>query len=94
MAEVRLHRRTKPRDPAPVDRPRRIPVPNVSDVLQRLAGTAGIQMVCNSSSSLGGRTAVGPAMTLRTRPGDILVVHKPSCWVDDLLEVIEAEDQA
>jgi regulator of RNase E activity RraA len=41
-----------------------------------MAGTPGIQVVGNSLSSLGGRAMVGPAMTVRTRPGDNLVVHK------------------
>jgi regulator of RNase E activity RraA len=94
MAEVRLHRRTKSRDPAPVDRPRRILVPNVFDVLQRMAGAADMHGIGNSSSSLGGRAILGPAMTVRMPLGDDLVVHKHSCSVDDLLEVVEAEDQA
>jgi regulator of RNase E activity RraA len=76
MSEVRLHRRAESLDPALVDRLSRIPVSNVSDVLERMAGPTGIQVVGNSLSSLGGRAMVGPAMTVRTRPGDNLVVHK------------------
>jgi regulator of RNase E activity RraA len=76
MSEVRLHRRAEPLDPALVERLSRIPVSNVSDVLERMAGPTGIQVVGNSLSSLRGRAMVGPAMTVRTRPGDNLVVHK------------------
>jgi regulator of RNase E activity RraA len=76
MSELRLHRRSEPLDPALVERLSRIPVSNVSDVLERMAGSPGLQLVGNSLSSLGGRAMVGPALTVRTRPGDNLVVHK------------------
>jgi regulator of RNase E activity RraA len=76
MSEVRLHSRSEPLDPALVERLSRIPVSNVSDVLERMAGAPPVQVVGNSLSSLGDRAMVGPAMTVRTRPGDNLVVHK------------------
>lgn len=76
MSEVRLHRRAEPLDPALVERLSRVPVSNVSDVLERMAGAPQLQVVGDSLSSLGGRAMVGPAMTVRTRPGDNLVVHK------------------
>jgi regulator of RNase E activity RraA len=76
MSEVRLYPRAESLDPALVARLSKLPVSNVSDVLERMAGATGIQVVGNSLSSLGGRAMVGPAMTVRTRPGDNLVVHK------------------
>jgi regulator of RNase E activity RraA len=76
MSEVRLYPRAEPLDPTLVERLSRIPVSNVSDVLERMAGAPALQVVGNSLSSLGGRAMVGTAMTVRTRPGDNLVVHK------------------
>lgn len=76
MSEVRLYPAAEPLDPELVERLSRIPVSNVSDVLERMAGAPALQVVGNSLSSLGGRAMVGPAMTVRTRPGDNLVVHK------------------
>ncbi|MCV2488189.1 RraA family protein [Geodermatophilus sp. YIM 151500] len=76
MSEVRLFPPTEPLDPELVERFSRIPVSNLSDVLERMAGFPGIQPVGGSLSSLGGRAMVGPALTVRTRPGDNLVVHK------------------
>jgi regulator of RNase E activity RraA len=76
MSEVRLHRRSEPLDPELIERYSKIPVSNVSDVLERMAGAPALQVVGDSLSSLRGRAMVGPAMTVRTRPGDNLVVHK------------------
>jgi regulator of RNase E activity RraA len=76
MSEVRLYPRAEPLDPTLVERLSGIPVPNVSDVLDRMAGAPGLHVVGNSLSSLGARAMVGTAMTVRTRPGDNLVVHK------------------
>lgn len=76
MSQVRLHRRAEPLDQALTERLGRIPVSNVSDVLDRMAGCLGIQVVGSSLSSLAGRAMVGAAMTVRTCPGDNLVVHK------------------
>jgi regulator of RNase E activity RraA len=63
-------------DPELIERYSKIPVSNVSDVLDRMAGAPALRVVGDSLSSLRGRAMVGPAMTVRTRPGDNLVVHK------------------
>ena len=84
MSEVRLHRRSEPLDTELIERYSRIPVSNVSDVLERMAGAPALRVVGDSLSSLRGRAMVGSAMTVRTRPGDNLVVHK----------VVDVEDQA
>jgi regulator of RNase E activity RraA len=76
MSELRLHRRAEPLDPELLERYGRIPVSNVSDVLERMAGAPGLELVGDSLSSLRGGAMVGTAMTVRTRPGDNLVVHK------------------
>lgn len=76
MNEVRIHRASKPLDEVLVERLSRLPVSALSDSLERMAGSPGLNVVGNSLSSLGGRAMVGSAMTVRTRPGDNLVVHK------------------
>lgn len=54
-----------------VDRYRDLPVAVVSDVMNRLsAGGAGLRPMHRSGM------LVGPAITVRTRPGDNLMVHK------------------
>jgi len=76
MNEVRIYRRGKPLDDTLVERLSRVPVSALSDSLERMAGSPGLDVVGNSLSSLNGRSMVGPALTVRTRPGDNLVVHK------------------
>lgn len=76
MNEVRIYPAAKPLDETLIERLSRIPVSALSDSLERMAGSPGLDVVGNSLSSLGGRAMVGPAMTVRTRPGDNLVVHK------------------
>ncbi|MEO6269592.1 MAG: RraA family protein [Lautropia sp.] len=57
---------------ADVDRFRRLPVANVSDVMSRLsAGGARLRPMHDCTVTLS-----GPALTVRTRPGDNLMVHK------------------
>lgn len=53
-----------------VDKFRPIPVANISDVMSRLSGTSRLRPM-HRGGWLG-----GPALTVRTRPGDNLMVHK------------------
>lgn len=74
MSEVRLHRRSEPLDPVLIKRSSKFS--NVSNVSEQMAGASALQVVGNSLSSFRGRAMVGPAITVRTRPGDNLVGHK------------------
>jgi regulator of RNase E activity RraA len=56
---------------ADVTRFRTLPVANVSDVMNRLPGGGA-----NLRPMHRGGLLIGPALTVRTRPGDNLVVHK------------------
>jgi regulator of RNase E activity RraA len=76
MSQVRLFPATESLDPQLVERLSRVQVSTLSDSLERMAGAPGLDPVGDSLSSLEGRAMVGPAMTVRTRPGDNLVVHK------------------
>ena len=76
MNQIRVYRRSEPLDDDVVERFGRVTVSSISDSLERMAGAVGIQVVGESLSSLHGRAMVGPAMTVRTRPGDNLAVHK------------------
>jgi regulator of RNase E activity RraA len=71
--ECRLH----PATPLPaadvVDRLRRLATSLVSDVFGRWAGAPGLLPVAGLAP---GRVVAGAALTVRTRPGDNLVVHK------------------
>ncbi|MEH2510374.1 regulator of RNase E activity RraA [Nitrobacteraceae bacterium AZCC 1564] len=53
-----------------VERFRSIPVANISDVMSRLSGTSRLRPMHR------GGCLSGPALTVRTRPGDNLMVHK------------------
>jgi regulator of RNase E activity RraA len=76
MNVVRMHRQAPPLDPELLKRFRHVPVAALSDSLERTAGAVGLHIVGNSLSALDGKAMVGPAMTVRTRPGDNLAVHK------------------
>ncbi|WP_338663102.1 RraA family protein [Pararoseomonas sp. SCSIO 73927] len=68
----RIHRRTRQVDAALVARFRDLPVANVSDVMARMsAGGARLRPMHAPGSVL-----AGPALTVRTRPGDNLMIHK------------------
>ncbi|MBD3897633.1 RraA family protein [Halomonas sp. ML-15] len=54
-----------------VDAYRQVPVAHAGDVMGRHTGTLGLQMYHNDL----GLTMCGPAVTVRTRPGDNLMVH-------------------
>lgn len=72
MSTCRLHP-TGPRpDPALLDRCRALPTSILSDSQERVGGLRGLHWVP------GGRwpRVAGPALTVRTRPGDNLVVHR------------------
>ncbi len=57
-----------------IDRARRLPVANISDMMNRMdAGGAGIFPIHWTKDS---KSIAGTALTVRTRPGDNLVVHK------------------
>ncbi|MFP5071286.1 hypothetical protein ACLFMI_16705 [Pseudonocardia nantongensis] len=49
------------------------PTPALSDAMDRLHGAVGLRPI---PGTLGNTRLVGPALTVRTRPGDNLVVHK------------------
>ena len=53
-----------------VEQFRPLPVANVSDAMSRIAGTARLRPMH------GGGWLGGPALTVKTRPGDNLMVHK------------------
>lgn len=58
-------------DPTWVDRFRALPVANISDVMSRMAaGGPSLHAIYD------GGAMVGPAFTVKTRPGDNLMVHK------------------
>ncbi len=67
----RILPRTRKVDPATVSKFRGLPVANVSDVMSRMvAGGARLRPM-----HAGGSMA-GPALTVKTRPGDNLMLHK------------------
>jgi len=71
MIGFRILRRARRVDPQVVAQFREIPVANVSDSMHRMtAGGARLRPMHK-----GGRMA-GPALTVKTRPGDNLMVHK------------------
>ena len=72
MSTCRLHPRGPSPDPALMDRCRALPTSTLSDSMERTGGVCGVHPVP------GGRwpRVAGPALTVRTRPGDNLVVHR------------------
>ena len=71
--ELRIHREQAMPDPAVVQRFEQLASSLVSDVFGRWAGAPGILPVAGLA---GGVTVAGPALTVRTRPGDNLALHK------------------
>lgn len=71
--ECRIHPSTELPDPDVVARLRGLATSLVSDVFGRWAGATGIFPI---SGLPAGAVLAGPAFTVRTRPGDNLVVHK------------------
>jgi len=65
-----IHKAKRKVSPDLVEQYRSLPVANVSDVMSRMAGTARLRPM-HRGGWLG-----GPALTVKTRPGDNLMVHK------------------
>lgn len=71
MHGFQIHARNRRTSSADVEKFRGIPVANISDVMSRLtAGGARLRPMHD------GTPLAGPALTVRTRPGDNLLVHK------------------
>ena len=71
MHGFQIHARSRRTSSADVEKFRGIPVANISDVMSRLtAGGARLRPMHD------GTPLAGPALTVRTRPGDNLLVHK------------------
>jgi regulator of RNase E activity RraA len=74
--ELRIH----PRGPVPdqelLKRYRAVPAAALSDALGRNAAVVGLSPVGDCLSGLAGASVAGPALTVRTRPGDNLALHK------------------
>ena len=72
MIGFRVYPRAEGVDPALVSKFRELPTANISDVMSRLsAGGAGLRPYH------AGGPLCGSAFTVRTRPGDNLMIHKP-----------------
>ena len=71
MTGFRVLKRTRKIDQGTVDRFRSLPVANVSDVMSRM--TAGGSRLRPLHA---GGVLAGPAITVKTRPGDNLMIHK------------------
>lgn len=71
MTGFRVKQRGQSAGPGDVARFRDLPVANISDVMHRMsAGPANLRPLHRSGG------LIGPALTVRTRPGDNLMVHK------------------
>ncbi|TFV63821.1 dimethylmenaquinone methyltransferase [Geodermatophilus sp. DF01-2] len=72
MSTCRLHPPGPRPDPALLERCRALPTSILSDSMDRVGGLRGLHWVG------GGRwpRVAGPALTVRTRPGDNLVIHR------------------
>lgn len=71
MIGFRILKRRRQVDAALVERFRSVPVANVSDSMSRMtAGGAGLRPLHR------GGAMAGPALTVKTRPGDNLMIHK------------------
>jgi regulator of RNase E activity RraA len=71
MIGFQIAKRTRRIDEGMVDRFRRLPVANISDSMARMtAGGASLRPMH------AGGVLAGPALTVKTRPGDNLMIHK------------------
>lgn len=71
MIGFEIHARKRAVSPQTVDKFKGVPVANISDCMSRMtAGGAPLQPMHDGSP------LAGPALTVRTRPGDNLLVHK------------------
>ncbi len=73
MANCPIHPESPMPDPALLDRYRALAASLVSDVFDRWSGAGDVLPI---SGLKPGQVVVGPALTVRTRPGDNLAVHK------------------
>jgi len=73
VVEALLHPATPLPAPELIARAGRLETSLISDVFGRWAGTTGLKPV---AGLIPGLVVAGPAFTVRTRPGDNLVVHK------------------
>jgi RraA family protein len=71
MSQITIFKRQAQADPALIERLRRIPVANISDVMMRLAAGGPRLRPMHDGSPM-----AGCALTVKTRPGDNLFVHK------------------
>lgn len=76
MNLLRLYKGKEPISQQIIDRYKKIPTPNISDSMERNNGTSNVHVVGNSLECLNGDSMVGTVFTVKTRPGDNLVVHK------------------
>ncbi|MPM28769.1 Regulator of ribonuclease activity A [bioreactor metagenome] len=76
MNVLRLYKEKPQIDSALVERYRKMPTPNICDCLEREYGSVGIYPIGNCLVPLNGNSMAGTAFTVKTRPGDNLVVHK------------------
>lgn len=76
MNRLQLFPRATPLDADLLARFRKLTTPSVSDGGERSYGAVGLHPVGGCLAALQQSIMVGPAMTVRTRPGDNLVVHK------------------
>lgn len=75
MNSVRIHAPAPPPGAELVERLQALPVPAISDCLERVPGAVGLLPVGGCLDHLAAAVA-GPALTVRTRLGDNLAVHK------------------
>ncbi|MDP9460207.1 MAG: dimethylmenaquinone methyltransferase [Actinomycetota bacterium] len=72
MSTCRLHRRGPRPEPGLLERCRELPTSILSDSMERVGGLRGLHAVPGARWP----RVAGPALTVRTRPGDNLVVHR------------------
>ncbi len=71
-----IHARERAVSPETVAAFRALPVANVSDCMSRIVAAGARIKPMHSLSSMGGGAMAGPALTVKTRPGDNLMIHK------------------
>ncbi len=76
MNTLRLYEPAPRIEAAMIARSRVLPTPALSDGMERHQGASGLLPVGRCLDGLDGRSMAGTALTVRTRPGDNLVVHK------------------
>jgi RraA family protein len=76
MIGFRILARRRKVSAAIVDTFRLLPVANVSDMMSRMTAGGARLRPFHASGGHGGGGMAGPALTVKTRPGDNLMVHK------------------